>query len=654
MNRLHRTLAVLSLVAAGSFAEGAFAEDEDAWYVVPTIVNVLDGSGVTDSDVEEIIANLNWHLAVAGIPAHIELAGPIRHVDKIKDDQGDEIGDGDADLDTDEEVEGAEAQGSRELASAGKKGWKITIVGKLTDAAPSPPNPPGSRYVIAAGTRHVPGMGGPTADNTLTGRKPRRDGQATDNDHQALLLAHDFCHAMSVGPEAGEGGPGLGPKDPSLINRLMYYKPTNPDIPHDTTDDELTEIRKGLKARGYQARVELTQEERHQVWADERFEPPAGYAYVDLLSGHLFDEGTSFDIVIQVNGLLPDTGSHIIKYRYLLDTDNSTSTGVTVGPLSGVDKAVTITLSGHYPFTAPSGTITAQVQSATGGSLSIPSGTISRLTRVGGVPIDAADEEFTVRIPVADAITQPVQYAALEQLAPSVPTAIVAAEQVAGVPIAEDTAGPTVFVYSAPLGATVTILPTIGEPGDSISVTGVRFATSATIQLKLNDDSLGTALSNAQGSFSTAFVIPDRPNGKYFVLARNTDGYADFNMLTIRRVPEIVPIVPLSGNERKEYLIRSGNPESSFRIYALVGSPPIGPDGQGPSDEYLASHSVPGSWGLRFENLEGTSDPSGSARSSIEVPSPYYGRAFYLLCAVRNWDGNRLFSRPIRVDVSPQ
>ena len=181
-------------------------------------------------------------------------------------------------------------------------------------------------------------------------------------------------------------------------------------LPHRDDENNLMEGRSGGGSHldpAQQLAVQIAAIRRranseHRAWTDPIGDASPGY--IDLRLGSLFAQSLAADLEIQASlaGFFP-AGAVNVRLEVLFDTDNNPSTGVTVGAQTGVDKRLRVTLTGRFPFTAPSGTFNAMlIDVASGVATPLEPGLVDRLSLVFDF-VDAAQ-------PFADVVRQAVPF----------------------------------------------------------------------------------------------------------------------------------------------------------------------------------------------------------------------------------------------------
>jgi len=158
----------------------------------------------------------------------------------------------------------------------------------------------------------------------------------------------------------------------------------------------------------------------HGSWTDAIGDVSQGF--IDLFSGSLFAENlnSNLEIVINVAGLFPSTNVNT-KFQMFFDTDNNPATGGTFGAFRGIDKVLTITLTGQFPFTAPIGSLTAALLDvASGTSTPLTPGNVQRLQFI----IDSLNPNPPASQNLNDSINQSVPLPLLGLSAGTVPTGV--------------------------------------------------------------------------------------------------------------------------------------------------------------------------------------------------------------------------------------
>ncbi len=365
------------------------------------------------------------------------------------------------------------------------------------------------------------------------------------------VLAHEVCHVFTLGanhmiddkndsdPNNDQKADAGGHSDDK--GNLMYPSPGGTNLKPDQVD----EVNKGMRPRAntkqeppppprarYAAgllprQLPLGQMTalgtKHALFVDTRDDGSPSYA--DITDGMLFASGPAADLQITVNlaGLYP-TADVNQTFEVFFNTDGNVATGPTFGAFAGIDTIVQVTLAGHYPFTAPAGSLVAQlVNPASNSSTALTPGHIDRVQTLldADPPIVPAPDSH-------DSLRQSVPLALFGPLANTVPVGV-RLTQTGSVP---DEATVT-FDFNLPPGPEIAMTPRVGRPGETLAVTGRRFSPSSAVTVLVDDTAVATGQTLADGSLSMSFAIPAVAFGRHFVTAQDGGGLFDFSIFYV-------------------------------------------------------------------------------------------------------------------------
>lgn len=311
---------------------------------VPLLVNVLKGVTVSDSAIQEMVQRANGILGSAGVCLDLDPGNVIRDAS----DHGNE--DGNVTL---PEMVGSNGGKNLETVCGGElnrkfrggKGIKIIFSNDLL--ADEPPKAGGANFAgvsqciyLSVGERDL-----------------------------GYNLAHEFGHATGIAPGAHVGGDVVDPTGHiGGPDNLMDPKAGGGST---LTDEQAELIRRGARR--------IASNTEHGGWTDAVGD--VTLRRIDLLAGTLFAESLTSDleVVIRLAGSHPATTSVTERFEMLFHTDNDATTGGTVDTHPGIDKVLRLSLAGRFPFTSPSGSVTATlIDVVTGTETTLPAGTVAR------------------------------------------------------------------------------------------------------------------------------------------------------------------------------------------------------------------------------------------------------------------------------------
>jgi len=478
---------------------------------VPTKINVLKNVNMSDDDIALMMATANAVLSQAGV-----ILSPWR-VNRDVSDTGNDDGNIDQ-----SEKDGIRKKATDELKHHFKKnrGYKVWIGNVIADSGTGALNPNisglSSHYADASGN---PLMGGGPPTNQAQIAKD------TSPTVMGRALAHEFIHSMTVGPHSGD------------INNIMYRARSNGSgTPRgtDITPEQAEEIRKGARQRGDTLKVGsvVRVETKQALWSDDVSDTPS--EYVDLLAGSLFAEATATNIVASVGlrGMYPSGSDVDAQVQMFFDTDDSTATGQDFGVFEGIEKIVSMGIAGRYPFTGASGSTSSTIFDV--GSSTETTIEVARVTRFTEIicPIDLPTPDPEPR---SDSVEQTIPVAQLGSLADTVPVGIRVTESGVG----EQDEANVDFEFEPAPSSEVSLSALSAQPGDSLTLDGLRFPGSRAAVVLINDRKVLDFTTNPDGTFSQTFALPDLEPGYYFVGA-DSNPY-DFTLLYVESAPAPIP-----------------------------------------------------------------------------------------------------------------
>jgi hypothetical protein len=361
-------------------------------------------------------------------------------------------------------------------------------------------------------------------------------------------LAHEFCHTFSLGRfHTIEGGSPFEPKadatwhHPSDPQNLMFpFNPTAAGTPRgsELTLPQVRQCRTGGRSRGMSKTrvgdpVLVRMDTKHGSWDDPSGDVTSGH--VDLVGGTLFAQGEldNLDVLIELGAAHPSGTNVAEQFEMFFDTDDDVATGATFGTFAGIDKVLTIALTGQFPFTAPAGTMATTL-------LDVASGTVTTLEpgRVDRLQIHRDGPAGPMVADSGDAIRQSFSLPFLGALADQVPIGVRATSLDTGE--VDETA--FVFDFRPPAGPQLEMTPLVGRPGDRVNLQGANFPPSSRVKILVNHGEVLEATAGADGSLSASFRFPaGLALGDHFVTAAHETGAFDFSVF------KVTPVARFSG-----------------------------------------------------------------------------------------------------------
>lgn len=554
-----RLVFVVFFFCSTSFLIGCGSNDQG--FQLPIVMNVLKGTtiGVTpqmpqgrafgESDAEMLLKETSDIFVAAGVPVSLTL-------EKFSGDV--QIGAPGQTSTQESEIEGqaefdqAQQLGLSELMPLRGKGMKVYVGGSVPGGWSGTPlvTPPFSRPGWSKHYDNLNGTPGPVDPIVLVSTlDPNGDRGKGTLEFIAIVLAHELAHALCLGanhklepcttpsPKRASGSghnncnncnlmaPGGGPNRGKTTPRGIRLTPT-----------QVTGVGGGLTERAKSPRRGGTTPSvprRQNMVVDPSGDVNCGA--LDIIWSN-FRETEEDEIVLDLalQGFLPETGCRSLEFEWVFDTDNSIATGVTVGPYSGIDRRVLISLVGDYPYDSPKDTISSIVFDPISASNTPVSGAyVGRFEAINDVYDYTNDLDLSSADPSNDYVGIRVPVGFLSPFASSVPMGVIAREIAAG---KEDTTIQATIVLpeSGPL---VTLTPQVGLPGEIIQIAGEDFTPSSTIEVFLGNDPAAspafTTISNTSGEISASFAVPSGGDDLLFVTAKDPSGFSDFGTILV-------------------------------------------------------------------------------------------------------------------------
>jgi Nidogen-like/Dockerin type I domain len=334
---------------------------------IPTLINVLKGVTVSDSALLDMVETANGILGQASVCLDLSPANIVRNAS----DQGDDDG----------SVSQAEMNGNNN-----NKNLETVCGGELNRKFKGGR---GIKIVIANGLLEETGEPAGGANFAGVSQCVYLDAH-TDLGYN---LAHEVGHATGIAPGAKIGDDEVDPTG-------HFGGTDNLMDPHAGGGSTLTEGEIELIRKGAQ-RISLNTE--HAGWTDDVGD--VALAQIDLTVGTLFAESLSSDLelVIRVGGAHSTTTAVTEHFELLFDSDNDVATGDAIGSHTGIDKVLRVTLSGGFPFTPPSGAVTATLHDVLTGTVTpLPPGAVARVPLIvdrfsGPTPAEVLDAGDVIR-----------------------------------------------------------------------------------------------------------------------------------------------------------------------------------------------------------------------------------------------------------------
>jgi hypothetical protein len=336
---------------------------------VPLLVNVFNNVNISTQDIDSIVNSANGIFNQTGVCGDFNNANISLNLAS---------GDGKV---TDANFDLLRQGCENELNNTfGGKGVKILFVNEIVD----PTVPPGSFVSGENGhALNTPsfGRGGPASPCAFV----RFTGDVAQMSRTA---AHEMSHGFTNGFEDNN--------DPNnLMAQDFTCQPAQALCGTQLNPDQIAEIQRGAAQRARHS--------EHGGWTDDIGD--VSQAFIDLFFGSIYapDQTSDLQFVINLAGLFPNTNVNT-KFQMFFDTDNNPATGGTFGAFSGIDKVLTISLTGTFPF---AGSMTATLLDVPSGtSITLAPGSVLRLSRILEANVPTAPRDWV------DSINQSVPFSA--------------------------------------------------------------------------------------------------------------------------------------------------------------------------------------------------------------------------------------------------
>lgn len=544
---------------------GAVARGADEFAKVPIKVNVLKGVNITDEEIKEIVKEANKILKQA------KIAFDDPNISRNVDDEGN----------NDDEIQAGEdpnldEAGQKELNDTfGEgKGIKVYITNEIYDN--------NNINGVAPHVKEDPN--GDLQGKPIIYLKNRPD---DPNKKKGASLAHESCHVFTLGDKdiVDLEWEGFSPKietsdsdghvdDP---NNLMYpyakYEKDGNDVDRGTelTDWQKAEILKGAKRHAKKAKIAdkapkkkdssaytvVTLPIIHGGYVDDMGEPGLVTAYSDLGAGFLFAENpiSNLEISLLLEGTFPSYDVNMVFTMYF-DVDNNDLTGDSYGSATGIDKVLTMQLSGSHP----GGPFMANLLDvATGRSIFLPFGSTQTIMKI----IDKTEHPYPPEVEdYVGGLYQQVPLQLLNITANEVPIWVTSDNPATG---DFDEAGFVWQLFDVNEPA-FQLLTTRIEPGQPLDFTGRNFTPDSDVGIFLDDNFIGSTVAQLDGTIDDSilldssyyvFDIDDEYYDFFFVTARDAFGKSDFSIVEL--VPNEADIYADTVVNFKDFAVLANN-----------------------------------------------------------------------------------------------
>lgn len=545
----HRLLLASLLTALGLAQWSRPSWAGESLPIVPVKFNVLPGTHINaggsvvpfaEQHAKSIIAAANGSLAGANAPYRLGF-----HALCENDDVGTGSGIGAGDFfGTDSLV----IVGSRELKDPPLRGKGLKVW--VCDYCESP----SSGTLVLGITPYHPGE--PTANNsegapvpvvvvaTNTGYGPVAPDVVATPEEVGNTLTHESLHDFTCSYDIdGSSGPiddeGHEPFDECNLlhpNRSarMQSKPDGKQA--GITPAQHAKVKDGVRKLGLESSLapELPSD-RRSIWVDDADDVSPDS--IDLFVGSIdsTEGGNEILLTTYIDGRFPTAGWHELEISYAFDTDNDTSTGVSVSSLAGADAIVTTRLSGAFPFSGAAGSMLTSIASSPFQLTPTPvlpsNAYVAHASGVACSEVDVFPPSTSVSL--ADVVVGVVPTSYLGALDEVVPYIAVAIEWSGGAPAASDEGEVGELDLRVDAAPDLALSVEIATPGESIVVSGGGFPGNSSITLSLEQQFLSIAPTDASGSFVAEVTIPDMREGDKFLYASNEAPNRPFAVLKV-------------------------------------------------------------------------------------------------------------------------
>ena len=266
---------------------------------------------------------------------------------------------------------------------------------------------------------------------------------------------------------------------------------------------------------------------------------PAPAALMGSISLSPYSGPVGTSVTVNGLGFTPDSAYTVTFSTTTVATGYCDGTGVFIATFSVPTKArgqyaVTATTSAGDACNSVNFTITSKI------TLSASSGSVGDAVTVGGTGFKASSSVtiYFDSTSVSSATTD--ANGSFSNATFTVPESLAGTHNVKGKD-ADDESPTTVFTISA----NITVTPTSGSVGDTVTISGSSFANSSNITIYFDTTSVGTAYTNATGGFSNiTFTIPSTSRGDHTIKAEDASSNKATTTFTVAHK---IAITPTSG-----------------------------------------------------------------------------------------------------------
>ncbi|MFC1968371.1 IPT/TIG domain-containing protein [Chloroflexota bacterium] len=164
-------------------------------------------------------------------------------------------------------------------------------------------------------------------------------------------------------------------------------------------------------------------------------------------------------------------------------------------------------------------------------------------------------------------------------------------------------------IFTVTVNPTITVSPTSGDVGTSVSVAGTGFSQSSSVYITFAGAQVANTTSNTYGSFNVIFTVPASTKGSNTVMARDAALYSDTANFTV--IPKI-SLSPLSGAVGRSVSVTGSGFAASSSIYITYAGAQVANTASDTHGSFSAIFTVPvsarGSHTVLARDASGNSD----------------------------------------------
>ncbi|MBX3365161.1 MAG: hypothetical protein KF866_10375 [Phycisphaeraceae bacterium] len=481
------TIAAMLILSCGTARMWADPGPDD-WIELPVVINLYKGVNVTEDEAKGYIERANEVLKQAKIKLKV-----------AKTNTDFEVGNGDANQ---AETEDAEAikKGKEELKDHTEgKGIKINFCNQPIDGRP--------------------GTNGWAIHKTPVVFVRKNSDAEKEKEKTGNTVAHEICHVLTIDYDL---------YDAEFIKRLMYGRDSRTGT--ELTDAEKEEIRKEAAKRGKVEKKEApaapsqNKKQETALGYNSSDDSPNDVSGVKDASITSLEGDESYEMRLVLGGAFAPGQSG--NYYFLLDTDNNPDTGVIIGDIVGIERAVQIFVPPGAPFAQISAFDTLN-----------PSNTFNTMGTVilehkfyegdDGAPVGSTPYGHVIDWSIPIAFFEP---------APSDLVSVIVGAGPMGAPgfdrftmILDRFAGDRGPHVSTDVGLVD------AAAGEAFVIFGSEFTPGAVLEVTLDDALIGAVVADPAGNFTMLMTLdPATPTDAYFLTVQDpADGAFGFAVIEV-------------------------------------------------------------------------------------------------------------------------